>query len=127
VIVQGLPRATKYVIVPPIKCQGIKTRLVQFILSNISWHGKGRWIEPFLGSGVVLFNVQPERALVNDINPHIIRLYQMIYNGSLSSEEVRAYLTAEGKKTVIRGRGLLLSGQGAFQQNWQPFGFYFSQ
>jgi DNA adenine methylase len=98
VIIQGLPRTVKQVIVPPIKCQGIKTKLVKFILSNISWNGNGRWIEPFLGSGVVLFNVQPERALVNDINPHIIRLYQMIYDGSLSSEEVRAYLTAEGKK-----------------------------
>ncbi|MFN3360636.1 MAG: DNA adenine methylase [Pseudanabaenaceae cyanobacterium] len=96
-IVQVLPRTVKQVIVPPIKCQGIKTKLVKFILSNISWKGKGRWIEPFLGSGVVLFNVQPEHALVNDINPHIIRLYQMIYDGSLSPEEVRKYLTSEGK------------------------------
>jgi len=82
-----LPKNIRKVLIPPIKSQGIKTKLVKFILSNISWDGKGRWVEPFLGSGVVLFNVQPERALVNDINPHIISLYQMIYDGKLSSEE----------------------------------------
>ena len=124
-IVQGLPRATKYVIVPPIKCQGIKTRLVQFILSNISWYGKGRWIEPFLGSGVVLFNVQPERALVNDINPHIIRLYQMIYNGSLSSEEVRAYLTAEGKKLLLEGEDYYYLVRERFNKTGNPLDFIF--
>jgi len=47
----------------------------------------------------------------------------MIYDGSLSSEEVRMYLTVEGK----RGGRLLLSGQGALQQNWKPFRFYFSE
>lgn len=72
---QKLPLKVKQIVIPPIKCQGIKTKLVKFILSSISWHGRGRWIEPFLGSGVVLFNVQPEHALVNDINPHIIHLY----------------------------------------------------
>ncbi len=86
---QGLPRMIDRIIVPPIKCQGIKTRLVKFILENIYWNGKGRWIEPFLGSGVVLFNVQPEKAIINDINPHIITLYQMIYRRDLSPEEVR--------------------------------------
>ncbi|MGB9738314.1 DNA adenine methylase [Chloroflexus sp.] len=82
IVLQGLPRTVKQVIVPPLKCQGIKTKLVQFILSNISWNGKGRWIEPFLGSGVVLFNVQLGRALLNDVNPHIIRLSQIIYEGN---------------------------------------------
>lgn len=70
-----LPKNIHKVVMPPIKLHGAKTRLVKFILSNISWDGKGKWVEPFLGSGVVLFNVQPERALVNDINPHNIRLY----------------------------------------------------
>jgi len=91
IVVQGLPRTVKQVIVPPIKCQGMKKKLVKVILSNVYWNGKGQWIEPFLGSGVVLFNVRPERALVNDINPHIVRLYQMIYAGNLPPEEVRTY------------------------------------
>ena len=57
---------------PPIKCQGIKTKIIPHIIENLDWSGGGRWIEPFLGSGVVLFNIKPDRALVNDINPHII-------------------------------------------------------
>jgi len=98
-----LPKNIHKVVMPPIKLHGAKTRLVKFILSNISWDGKGKWVEPFLGSGVVLFNVQPERALVNDINPHNIRLYQMIYNGDLTPEEVGAHLLSEGKKLLTNG------------------------
>lgn len=124
-IVQGLPRTVKQVIVPPIKCQGIKTKLVKFILSNISWNGKGRWIEPFLGSGVVLFNVQPEQALVNDINPHIIRLYQIIYDGSLSPEEVRQYLTSEGKKLLSRGEDYYYEVRERFNKSGDPLDFIF--
>ncbi len=48
---------------PPIKSQGIKTKLAPFILGSIRWDGKGKWIEPFVGSGAVLFNAAPERAL----------------------------------------------------------------
>lgn len=57
---------------PPIKSQGIKTKLAPFVMENIKWNGKGRWVEPFLGSGAVLLNAQPERALVSDTNKHII-------------------------------------------------------
>jgi DNA adenine methylase len=125
VINQGLPRTVKRVIVPPIKCQGIKTKLVKFILSNISWNGKGRWIEPFLGSGVVLFNVQPERALLNDVNPHIIRLYQMIYDGNLSPEQVRSYLTAEGKMLLSKGGDYYYAVRERFNRTGDPLDFIF--
>lgn len=122
---QTLPRSLRKVIVPPVKCQGIKTRLVRFILSNIVWEGKGRWIEPFLGSGVVLFNVQPQRALVCDINPHIIRLYQMIYEGSLSPQEVRAYLMAEGKKLLSKGEAHYYLVRERFNKMGDPLDFIF--
>lgn len=124
-MMQSLPRTVRQVIVPPIKCQGIKTKLVKFILSNISWSGEGRWIEPFLGSGVVLFNVQPERALVNDINPHIIRLYKMIYDGSLSPEEVRVYLTAEGKKLLLQGEDYYYAVRERFNKSGASLDFIF--
>ena len=48
-----LPKVSSAVIVPPIKCQGIKTKLVPFIAANVAWDAGRRWIEPFLGSGVV--------------------------------------------------------------------------
>lgn len=102
-IVGELPRKVRSIIVPPVKCQGIKTKLVRFIFSNIRWNGQGRWIEPFLGSGVVVFNVQPERALVNDVNPHIVTLYRAIYEGELTPPMVREHLTNEGKKLLHDG------------------------
>ncbi|MBD2623101.1 DNA adenine methylase [Microcystis flos-aquae FACHB-1344] len=51
------------VIVPPIKCQGIKTKLVSSIKSLADQQNCERWIEPLCGSGVVAFNLQPQKAL----------------------------------------------------------------
>lgn len=49
------------------------------------------------GSGVVLFNIQPERALVSDTNKHIIRLYQKIQSGEINEVSVKEYLKAASK------------------------------
>lgn len=87
-----LPMKIEHVKVPPIKCQGIKTKLINFITENISWDGQGKWIEPFLGSGVVLFNVQPPRALIADSNPYIIKLYKEIQSGIITPNIVREFL-----------------------------------
>jgi len=84
------------VIIPPIKSQGIKTKLVPWIkviLPNI----KGKWIEPFLGTGVVAFNMGFKTALLNDTNPHIIKLYQEIQNGTITPQIVKSYLEKEGE------------------------------
>ncbi len=124
-VVASLPRQIRYVVVPPVKCQGIKTKLVKFMLANIRWNGQGRWIEPFLGSGVVLFNVQPKRAIVNDINPHIIRLYQMIYDGSLTPEMVRTHLTTEGKKLLTQGESHYYLVRERFNKIGDPLDFIF--
>jgi DNA adenine methylase len=57
---------------PPIKSQGIKTKLVPWIRSVIPVNFDGTWIEPFMGTGVVAFNVKPRKAILCDINPHLI-------------------------------------------------------
>ncbi len=100
-----LPRAIDKAYVPPVKCQGIKTALVPFILQSIRWEGDGRWIEPFLGSGVVLFNALPERAVVSDVNPHIIDLYRGIHSGDITVDAVRAHLEREGERLRQTGPG----------------------
>ncbi len=56
------------VLVPPIKCQGIKTKLVPWIKAIIPADFDGRWNEPFMRSGVVVFNVRPRNALLADSN-----------------------------------------------------------
>ena len=68
-------------LVPPLKCQGIKTKLVGQIGKLARTQSFERWIEPFCGSCVVPCNVQPEKALLCDTNIHIIRLYQDIQQG----------------------------------------------
>lgn len=85
--------------VPPIKCQGIKTKLVRFIIDSINWSetDNGRWIEPFVGSGVVVLNVAPRRALLTDINVHVIRFYNDVANGQLSPSSVKDYLQKHGR------------------------------
>lgn len=52
---------TNKIWIPPIKCQGIKSKLVLWIknYAEKGYNPEGRWIEPFLGSGVVGFNLNP--------------------------------------------------------------------
>ena len=63
------------IFVPPLKIQGIKTKLVPLIRENVILDKETIWYEPFMGSGVVGFNVEPERAVFADVNPHIINFY----------------------------------------------------
>ena len=88
--------------VPPIKIQGIKTKLVPFIADKIDWCAdEGIWYEPFMGSGVVGFNVGPKKAIFSDINPHIINFYNDIKTGIITPEIVRSYLEIEGAKLAL--------------------------
>ena len=112
-----LPKIADKIFVPPIKCQGIKTKLVNFISQNITWSGKGKWIEPFLGSGVVLFNIQPEKALVCDTNKHIIKFYQDIQSGQIDEIIVKEYLQENGVRLFERGKEYYYDVRSQFNQN----------
>ncbi len=98
-----LPRKITHVGVPPIKCQGIKTRLVPFIAGNVYWKGNGKWIEPFLGSGAVLFNLRPQKVLACDNNIHLIRFYRDIQEGVLDEAIVRSFLEETGSELYKKG------------------------
>lgn len=84
------------IIVPPIKSQGIKTKLVPWINDLILRAGINqhvRWIEPFFGTGVVGLNAPVlGEHIVGDINPHIINFYKAIYEGHITPYTMRAYL-----------------------------------
>lgn len=88
------------VIIPPIKSQGIKTKLVPWINDLILTSGvslTARWIEPFFGTGVVGFNCPIMGThIVGDTNPHIINFYQKVQNGEVTPYTMRAYLEREG-------------------------------
>lgn len=83
-------------IIPPIKSQGIKTKLVPWIM-DVAPKVSGRWIEPFLGTGVVAFNARFKQAILNDTNPHIINFYKQVQNGTITAPLMKQYLQTEGK------------------------------
>lgn len=111
--------------VPPIKCQGIKTKLVPFIQEHIDWDGEGKWIEPFLGSGVVGFNINPKRAIFADSNPHIINFYHSINEGKITPAIVKRYLVDEGKKLTDGGKDYYYEVRTRFNKYHQPLDFLF--
>jgi len=83
--------------VPPIKSHGIKTKLVPWI-KEVAPKVSGRWIEPFLGTGVVAFNSGYKKAILNDTNPHIINFYKSVQNHEITPISMKDYLQEEGEK-----------------------------
>lgn len=86
--------------IPPIKSQGIKTKLVSWINDLVLSSGvslESRWIEPFFGTGVVGFNVPMiGEHIVGDTNPYIINFYKQVQSGQITSLSMRQYLEQEG-------------------------------
>lgn len=111
---------------PPIKSQGIKTKIVPFILASFSWSGrKGRWIEPFVGSGAVAFNTGARRVLAADSNHHIIRFYQGVQSGLITDSSVRKFLTSEGAILEKKGEDHYYAIRDRFNLHGDPLDFLF--
>jgi DNA adenine methylase len=112
-------------LVPPIKCQGIKTKLVRAIRSLHPRSLPGRWIEPFCGSCVVPFNVRPEYALLCDSNEHIIRFYTDLQSGKLTSSLVEDHLSEQGARLKREGEKVYYEIREEFNREPTSFGFLF--
>lgn len=84
------------VFVPPIKSQGIKTKLVPWIM-DVAPKVRGKWVEPFLGTGVVAFNSGYKKAILNDTNPHIINFYKGVQQKTITAPLMKRYLEQEGE------------------------------
>ena len=110
---------------PPIKCQGIKTKLVPLILRCIDRDPEGLWVEPFLGSGVVVLNVLPKRALLADTNPHLVRFYQAIKDGEVDGPKTRRFLEHEGKLLSKDGQDHYYRVRDRFNSTSNPLDFLF--
>ena len=113
------------ILVPPIKCQGIKTKLVPFIRDNVHRNKDGLWIEPFVGTGVVAFNLAPQRALLVDKNQYIINLYTKIQRGEISGETVRTFLEFHGARLEENGAAYYKEMRDSFNENGDPLYFLF--
>lgn len=113
------------VTIPPIKCQGIKSKLVPWIKQSVLWQGEGRWIETFMGSGVVGLNMRPGRGLFADNNPHIIRFYQEITTGVITAGKVRSFLKKEGELLAKQGKTYYYEVRERFNESQAPLDFLF--
>jgi len=109
--------------IPPIKCQGIKSKLVPWIRDIVQWKDRGRWVEPFVGSGVVGFNIAPQYALFCDTNPYIIAFYSALKTGELTPGQVREYLVSAGKKLSQYGKEYYYEVRERFNTTYQPLDF----
>ena len=61
---------------------GGKSKLLFFLADFIPKNTEieGRYVEPFIGGGSVYLYIQPNRALVSDLNKELIDLYKGIKN-----------------------------------------------
>lgn len=116
---------TTRVFVPPIKIQGIKTKLVPLIREIVRLDPLTTWIEPFMGSGVVGFNVTPKRAVFADTNPHVIAFYRAIQAGDITASRVRAFLEAEGGKLREKDDLHYYEVRDRFNRHHDPLDFLF--
>jgi DNA adenine methylase len=111
--------------VPPIKSQGIKTKLVPWIRSMISGDFNGTWIEPFMGTGAVAFNIAPRRAILCDTNPHLVNFYTSLASGKITPELVKEFLTREGEILLSKGEDHYYFIRERFNSEHSPLDFLF--
>lgn len=62
---------------PVLKYRGGKSREIPRFLQYIP-KDYNRYIEPFLGGGAVYFYLEPERAIINDVNERLMSFYHQL-------------------------------------------------
>lgn len=116
-------------IVPPIKSQGIKTKLISWINNLIFMSDiqkDMRWIEPFFGTGVVGFNSPMiGEHIVGDINPYIIGFYQSVQNRIITADSMRNYLERESLLLSEGGYSYFLEVRNRFNCSHSIYDFIF--
>jgi len=66
---------------PLLKWAGGKRWLVPYLAQIYASHRHRRLVEPFCGGIAVSLGLLPEKALLNDINPHLINFYSWVKKG----------------------------------------------
>ena len=66
---------------PPLKWAGGKRWLVPRVRRLWEGHERRRFVEPFCGGLGVAVGLLPRRALLNDVNPHLVNFYRHLGRG----------------------------------------------
>lgn len=95
--------AKNKLVAPFLKWVGGKRQLMPELKSHIP-KKVGRYFEPFLGGGALFFEIQPEQGIVNDANPDLINVYQVIKdNVDELIEDLKKHVNEEEYFYQIRG------------------------
>jgi DNA adenine methylase len=73
---------------PPLKWAGGKRWQIPHLRKYWERENHRRLVEPFCGGLAVALGLQPERALLNDANPHLINFYEWLKRGLRISIEM---------------------------------------
>ena len=119
-------------IIPPIKIQGKKTKIVPKIMEIadeiLNEHPEiDTWVEPFLGSGVVAFNCpgRIKKVIVNDINPHIIKFYKGVADGTITPDRIREVFDIHNQNLLKDGYDYYNRIKDRFNQSFDTMDFLF--
>lgn len=101
----GLPTQ---VLKPPLKWAGGKRWQVPHLRSIWSPHAHRRLVEPFCGGLAVAISLEPEHALLNDVNTHLINFYTWLKRGlkidfDMANEESAYYRCRERFNSLVIG------------------------
>lgn len=85
---------------PFVKWAGGKRQLLDRVKARLPKHFNG-YMEPFVGGGAVYFGLQPEKAIINDINESLINAYRQI---QISPEEFVNVISEHDRKIADAGK-----------------------
>jgi DNA adenine methylase len=71
---------------PPLKWAGGKRWQVPYLRGLWRDHTRRRFVEPFCGGLAVALGLDPQLAILNDANPHLINFYRQIQRGLATTD-----------------------------------------
>ena len=94
---------------PPLKWAGGKRWQVPHLRPLWDGHAHRRLVEPFCGGLAVTLALMPERAILNDVNPHVISFYSCLRRGLKTKlpmrNDERLYYAHRKRFNEILGKG----------------------
>ena len=91
---------------PFLRWAGGKSKFVQEIVSRLPELPSGKtYYEPFLGAGSVFFAYAPKKAVLSDLNPHLILTYKSVRNhADVVAKKLNAMRRSDSKDYYYRIR-----------------------
>ena len=95
---------------PPLKWAGGKRWMLPALERLWAPHRNRRLVEPFCGGLAVAIGLMPGRALLNDINPHVINFYNWLKRGlpisfEMENDETRYYQHRDRFNDLLKDGG----------------------